>query len=216
MEYTGGVFHNVSGGIKKGTANNGLLNTGLRIDLEKLAGWSGLSFHVNTLWIHYKDGSGEFIGDICGHNNIYHDKTFRLFTSYFQKTFWQDKATFRIGVLAFNDDFNISENGSLFLNSNFAQQLPYLVICLLQIMQSQGLALAVALTQPIVSIFNLPYLMVTLHILVAMVRMIIFMERILDGIAAKDYLFPLKQGMILEKIIKELINSVLAIIRLIL
>lgn len=94
MEYTGGVFQNVSGGIKEGAAYNGLLNTGLIIDLEKLAGWSGLSFHVNTLWIHGKDGSGEFIGDICGHNNIYHDKTFRLFTSYFQKTFWQDKATF--------------------------------------------------------------------------------------------------------------------------
>lgn len=119
IEYTCGLHSNVAGGIKNGTAFNGVLNTGVDIDFEKLASFKGLTFHLNTFWIHGKDGTSKFVGDIGGYNNIYHEKTFRLYTVWLQKTLWDDKASIKGGSIAFDDEFGGCDNAALFINSDF-------------------------------------------------------------------------------------------------
>src|SRR5690242_11142054 len=50
--YTNDVLSNLSGGTKRGTINQGKLDTQLTIDLEKLAGWKGLTFYTNSFVTH--------------------------------------------------------------------------------------------------------------------------------------------------------------------
>ena len=53
--YTNDVLSNLSGGIKRGTIDQGKLEAQLYIDLEKLAGWKGWTFYANAFGI-YNDG----------------------------------------------------------------------------------------------------------------------------------------------------------------
>ncbi len=47
--YTGEVFANVQGGIKRGATYDGLFQPQLDIDLDKLLGWHGASFRVSMI-----------------------------------------------------------------------------------------------------------------------------------------------------------------------
>jgi hypothetical protein len=53
--YTNDVLSNLSGGIKRGTIDQGKLEAQLYIDLEKLAGAKGWTFYANAFGI-YNDG----------------------------------------------------------------------------------------------------------------------------------------------------------------
>lgn len=46
--YTNDVLSNLSGGSKRGTIDQGLLDTRVTVDLEKLAGWQGLTLYGNV------------------------------------------------------------------------------------------------------------------------------------------------------------------------
>ena len=50
--YTNDVLANVQGGNRRGTIDQGKLETTLSVDLEKLAGLKGLSFFANSFQIH--------------------------------------------------------------------------------------------------------------------------------------------------------------------
>ena len=49
--YTNDVLSNLSGGNKRGTIDQGLLEGRLAIDLEQLAGWHGLTMYSNVFQI---------------------------------------------------------------------------------------------------------------------------------------------------------------------
>ena len=53
--YTNDVLSNLSGGIKRGTIDQGKLEAQLLIDLDKLAGWKDWSFYANAFGI-YNNG----------------------------------------------------------------------------------------------------------------------------------------------------------------
>ena len=50
--YTNDVLSNLSGGIKRGTIDQGKLEAQLYIDLEKLAGWKNWTFYANAFGIY--------------------------------------------------------------------------------------------------------------------------------------------------------------------
>ena len=119
LAYIGGFHSNVAGGIKKGSAYNGQMNLGLDIDFEKLSSWGGASFHANGFWIHGKDGTAEFVGDAGGYNNLFGEKTVRLYTLWLQQNILDNKLSFRLGSIAMDDEFGGSDLGALFINSSF-------------------------------------------------------------------------------------------------
>ena len=61
--YTGEVLGNVSGGLKRGAIYEGLLDVRLKLDLEKIAGWSQTSFFVQALYPHGSSLTQKYVGD---------------------------------------------------------------------------------------------------------------------------------------------------------
>lgn len=118
--YTGETLSNLSGGIRRGTLYEGLLDISLDLDLEKLMGWwSGGSFHVNSFWIHGPSASSKHVGNLLTVSNIDAYDTWRLFELWHQQNFLENKVSLRFGQMAADKEFAISDYGGLFLNGTF-------------------------------------------------------------------------------------------------
>ena len=118
--YTNDVLSNVSGGLKRGTIDQGKLEAQLTIDLEKLADWKGLTFYANGFQIH---NTGRIRRDYVGGMNtiaaIEAVPATRLSEMWFEKKFWEDKASLRIGQLAADSEFFFSDASQIFLQTDF-------------------------------------------------------------------------------------------------
>src|SRR5262245_42698565 len=64
--YTSDVLGNMSGGLRRGTIDQGKLEAQLLIDLEKLAGWKDWTFYANAFGIY---NSGRIRRDYVGGMN---------------------------------------------------------------------------------------------------------------------------------------------------
>jgi porin len=120
ISYTGDVFGNVSGGVKQSTHYAGLVEVGLNVDLERMAGWRGLSFHTDMFQIHGTSISGENLGSLASVSNIEAYPSTRLFELWFEQKLLSDKLAVRFGQLAADAEFFIAEGGGHFINSTFA------------------------------------------------------------------------------------------------
>ncbi len=115
----GGFVANLEGGNRTGSVGEGLLDFGVDIDFEEMGGWSGASLHLGAFAIFGDDPSEHLVGDFNAVSNIAAFNTVRLFQAWLQKE-WRDGAiAMRIGQIAADDDFMVSENAGLFLNSAF-------------------------------------------------------------------------------------------------
>lgn len=118
--YTNDVLSNVSGGIKRGTIDQGKLEVQLTVDLEKLADWKGLSFYVNGFEIH---NTGRIRRDYVGGMNtiaaIEAVPTTRLSELWLEQKFWDGKATIRFGQIVADNEFFYSDASQLFLQSDW-------------------------------------------------------------------------------------------------
>jgi porin len=119
LNYTGDTFGNVSGGIKQGAIYEGLLDMGLDGDLEKIAGLKGASFHINAFLIHGRGLSTYYIDNFSTISDIEARRTTRLFEAWFEQKLFGDLASIRIGQLAADQEFFISDFGSLYINGTF-------------------------------------------------------------------------------------------------
>ena len=119
LSYTGEVMGNLSGGYKQGAVYDGLIQTGIQIDLEKLSGWKGASFLVNGLYPHGPSITNLYVHDFNGVSNINAYNSVRLYELWVQQNFDQDHYSFRIGQLAADSEFCISNGCCLFVNSAF-------------------------------------------------------------------------------------------------
>jgi porin len=119
LNYTGEVFGNPSGGVKRRAIYEGLLEMVLDSDLDKIAGMRGLAFHINAYQIHGRGLSTCCIPDYSTISSIEARAATRLFDVWFEQSFFDDKASIRIGRLAADSDFFISDFGSLFINGTY-------------------------------------------------------------------------------------------------
>jgi len=116
--YTAEYLANVSGGVKRGGVYAGLFEMGLDVDSSKLFGLEGNEFHVSSIYPH--GGSiSEYSGDISAVSNIDAYDTFRLFELWVQQSFWADRFSVRVGQLAADEEFAVTDHGAIFLNSAF-------------------------------------------------------------------------------------------------
>jgi porin len=118
--YTNDVLSNVSGGLKRGTIDQGLLEGRLTIDLEKLAGWQGLTFFANGFQIH---DTGRIRRDYVGGINtiaaIEAVPTTRLSELWLEQKFLGGMASLRAGQLAVDAEFFFSDLSAMFLQSDW-------------------------------------------------------------------------------------------------
>ena len=102
----------LKGGVGSGQRGFGLIDLGADFVLtEKIEGHIG-----GFLYSGERDVDG-FTGDFGVYSNIVTDTRYNLFTTWLQYSFTDSHI--RIGQLASDENFYVSEGGSLFLNSNF-------------------------------------------------------------------------------------------------
>lgn len=117
----GQVLANVSGGIRRGAVYEGLLETRLALDLEKLAGFQGTAFFANVLYPHGSSLTERYVGDFNVVSNIDAFDTVRLHEIWLEKA-WGDDAkgvSVRAGKLSIDTEFILSEHGAVLINSSF-------------------------------------------------------------------------------------------------
>lgn len=111
-------FTNLSGGLERGTSFFGLLEAGLDVDLEDLAGWPGTTFHVSGLLAGGEDPSRN-VGDFNTLSNIAAPDGLFFYEAWLETHMLADRARIKVGQMTVDGDFMGSEYGSLFINSGF-------------------------------------------------------------------------------------------------
>lgn len=114
------VFGNATGGQKTGTVFTGRAEFDLDFDLEKLAGWSGAVVHVNAFQIHGRGLTNDTLGgNLLDPSNIEAHRSTRLFDAYLEQNLFDAMLSIRIGQIAADDEFQISDYGAALINGTF-------------------------------------------------------------------------------------------------
>ena len=116
---TSEMLSNPVGGIKQATIYQGLLASTLTLDLEKLANWPGASLYAEGYQISGRGLSRNAIGNLLAVSTIEALPSTRLLDLWFQQEFLERKVSFRIGQIALDDEFYISQYAANFVNSTF-------------------------------------------------------------------------------------------------
>lgn len=121
FEYTAETFGVLSGGARRGTVYEGLGLGMLDADLEKLIGWRNFRFRVSTLWTHGASPTAKLAGDELTVSNIDAFDSLRLYETWLEHDFADDKLSLRVGNLLSDEEFAVAEYGSVFMNDAFGQ-----------------------------------------------------------------------------------------------
>ncbi|MCS0493861.1 carbohydrate porin [Ancylobacter sp. MQZ15Z-1] len=109
---------NASGGIRQGAAMDGQHELEVALDLDKLAGWKGASVVASLYWLQGSNLSDD-VGNLLTLTNIAGDAGARLGELYLENHFADDRLTTRIGQIAIDEEFAVSDTAGLFVNSAF-------------------------------------------------------------------------------------------------
>lgn len=116
----GETVQGLDGGLAEGSTLGGLLEFGVDVDLGEVASLPGWQFHASGIWIQSNDDpSAELVGDFDTVSNIAAEAAVRLYRLYLQRELLDGRLVLKGGQLALDDDFMISRQAALFLNSAF-------------------------------------------------------------------------------------------------
>jgi porin len=119
VNYAGDVLGNPTGGVKQGATYEGLLEMAVDGDLDRIAGLSGATFHVNAYVIHGRGLSKNNIFNFLTVTEIEALATTRLYEAWFEQALFGGVASIRIGQLGADTEFFISDFGALYFNATF-------------------------------------------------------------------------------------------------
>jgi porin len=119
LSYVADGLANVSGGLRRGGVYEGRLNAAVDLDLNKLAGLSGLTFHANVFQMHGRGLSREYIGNLIVVSSIEALATTRIYEAWFEQKFAGDKVSVRAGQLAADTEFLVSRYTDVFINATY-------------------------------------------------------------------------------------------------
>src|SRR6266478_6480653 len=110
---------NPTGGIRQLTIYQGLVVISLNLDLKKIANWPGGSFYTDAYQISGRGLSRNAIGNLLAVSTIEALPSTRLHDLWLQQQLLDGKASFRLGQIALDDEFYISQYSANFVNSTF-------------------------------------------------------------------------------------------------
>lgn len=110
---------NLDGGQRQGAIGEGRLELFANIDMAKAFGLTGLIFHANAYQIHGEGLTGHYLGNLITVSNIEAPPSTRLFDLWIQQSLFDDTVSLRIGQIAADDEFFVSQYAPLFISSTF-------------------------------------------------------------------------------------------------
>src|SRR3984893_14103088 len=113
------TLSNSTGGIRQLTIYQGLLDVSLNLDLEKLAKWPDATFYIDGYWISGRGLSRNAVGNLLAVSSIEALASTRLHDMWFQQEFLDHQISLRVGQIALDDEFYISQYSAGFVNSTF-------------------------------------------------------------------------------------------------
>lgn len=119
VQYIGEVAGNVSGGVRRGTVYNGLVNLASDVDFDKLAGWRGGAFHAAMLYPHGNSLTEKYAGDLFTVSNLDASDDVHLFELWLEQKFFGDQLSLRFGQMAVDQEFAFTDQGALFASAAF-------------------------------------------------------------------------------------------------
>jgi porin len=119
IDYVGEAIANVSGGLKRGSVYEGVLELALDADLQALAGWTGATAHASMFQIHGHGPSYLVGGNLLGVSGIEALPTTRLNTLWLEQSLLDEQVSVRLGQLAADDEFFTSDGSGYLVNGNF-------------------------------------------------------------------------------------------------
>ena len=113
------TLSNPTGGIRQLTIYQGLITGSLNLDLQKIVNWPGASFYVDAYQISGRGLSKNAIGNLLAVSTIEALPSTRLHDLWLQQEFLDSQASVRVGQIALDDEFYISQYSANFINSTF-------------------------------------------------------------------------------------------------
>jgi porin len=113
------VWANVAGGQRRGTAYDGSTMASVKLDLDKLIGWTDAKFFVSAYQIHGSGPTKNLTGNIQLVSNIEATSDTKLYQLWIEQTLFDGRFSIRAGQGGVNDEMMISTNSALFMNSSF-------------------------------------------------------------------------------------------------
>ncbi|WP_454629351.1 carbohydrate porin [Bradyrhizobium cenepequi] len=115
--YIGEGLANVTGGMRTGAIYTGRLDLGTTIDLERVIGWTGATFHANMFQIHGDGLSRSYIGNLMLVSGIEALSSTRLYELWVEQKLLGGKLAVRVGQQASDIEFSDSQYDDIFVNS---------------------------------------------------------------------------------------------------
>lgn len=119
VNYIGEVLGNPTGGIKQRAIYEHLLELALDGDLDKIAGLTGASFHINSYQVTGIGLSTCCILNVLTVSNIEAQPNTWLFEVWIEQKLFGDLLSIRVGQLAANTDYTLSAFSALYANATF-------------------------------------------------------------------------------------------------
>jgi porin len=116
--YYGDALGNPTGGVHQGMGYSGRLGGIVDVDLEKITGWTGATFHISGHQIH---GPGLSLNDLDNMllvSGIEALGSTRLFNVWIEQKFGRE-ANLRVGQFSAGQEFMVSDYANLFVNATF-------------------------------------------------------------------------------------------------
>jgi porin len=113
------TLSNPVGGIRQTTIYQGLVTASLNLDLEKLASWPGATFYTDGYQISGRGLSRNAVGNLLAVSTIEALASTRLHDLWLQQEFLDRQASLRVGQIAIDDEFYISQYSAYFISSTF-------------------------------------------------------------------------------------------------
>ena len=117
--YIGDNIGNVSGGTSRGFIHLGRFDFSVDADLEKLVGWTGGRFFANMYEIYGRGLTRNYIHNLATISEIEALPEARLYTAYFEQSFYNNALNIRVGQQAADVEFFDSQTDDLFINGTF-------------------------------------------------------------------------------------------------
>lgn len=120
--YIGSVPSNLDGGIDEGSVYQHALLMMMDLDTGKMGLWEGGRLHASAVWLEGDLFSATHVGDFNKSNLVDFENAFRLWELYFEQKMFDDRLTFKVGLMAADVDFLLPDYYSSLANINFLNQ----------------------------------------------------------------------------------------------